>query len=184
MAHHRLPPPLKHGAYSGLGLLPGEDAAAFDKMHVELVAEHHPVGLLEQKIVETMARLIWRKDHLITYRLAQQAAKRWAEITTERYGAALDPDGAEAGAADAMRQVERRRAQRELGPAWPLVELNEVATIDYLLHELSLADRLDGMIDLPQTLAVRSRSQVAFNRVGASNSCYPITTAKRIPLLG
>jgi hypothetical protein len=47
----------------------------------------------------------------------------------------------------AMLRVDRQTAQRELGAAWQLVELNEVATSDYLLQELSPVDRLDGMID-------------------------------------
>ena len=42
---------LKHGGYSGLTLLPGEDRFAFEKLRRELFAELKPQGRLEQEIV-------------------------------------------------------------------------------------------------------------------------------------
>ena len=58
----KFPPALKHGAYSGTTLLPGEDPAAFEKLHADLVTELTPVGPLEEDIVVTIARLAWRKQ--------------------------------------------------------------------------------------------------------------------------
>jgi hypothetical protein len=69
------PPALKHGGYSGVAVLPGEDKVAFEKLHQDLIAELHPNGPLEEDIVMTIARLLWRKRHLGIYRLAEAAKK-------------------------------------------------------------------------------------------------------------
>jgi hypothetical protein len=47
----RLPPALKHAAYSDAMLLPGEDETAFDSLHQSLVAEFAPHGALEEHVV-------------------------------------------------------------------------------------------------------------------------------------
>jgi hypothetical protein len=47
-------------------LLPGEDPAAFKKLHQKLIDELKPVGALEEDIVADIARLIWRKQNLAT----------------------------------------------------------------------------------------------------------------------
>jgi len=63
----KIHPALKHGGYSATALLPGEDPAAFKKLHQDLIAEFNPSGALEDDIVATMARLVWRKQHLSTF---------------------------------------------------------------------------------------------------------------------
>ena len=60
----RIPPALKHGAYSATAVLPGESQAAFEKLHRGLIAELIPSGVLEDNIVVDMARLVWRKQNL------------------------------------------------------------------------------------------------------------------------
>ena len=62
---------LKHGAFSATAILPGEDPAAFKEKHQKLIAELTPVGALEDDIVWTIARLIWRKEHLATFRIEE-----------------------------------------------------------------------------------------------------------------
>jgi hypothetical protein len=46
----------------------------------------------------------------------------------------------------ALRKQVEEEAKSELGPALDLVEVGDVATTDYLLKELSIAERLDNMI--------------------------------------
>jgi hypothetical protein len=41
---NRIPPALRHGVYSGMALLPGEDPVAFQKFRDEILAEYQPVG--------------------------------------------------------------------------------------------------------------------------------------------
>jgi len=113
--------------------------------------------------VETIARLKWRKQNLLTYRIAQQAISRYSKIRSELVPETESslilhsfdqPDPNEVRTAE---EAAEEQARKELGQAWNLVEINEVVTTDYLLNELSLMDRLDGMIDrcLKRLLFVR-----------------------------
>ena len=71
---------LKHGGYSVTGILPGESPAEFEKQHQELIAELSPNGALENDIVATVARLVWRKKNHGTFRIAENARARYQEI--------------------------------------------------------------------------------------------------------
>jgi hypothetical protein len=157
---NQIPPALKHGAYSGTALLPGEDPVAFKKLHNELIVEFAPVGALEKDIVATIARLVWRKQNLSTYRIASQANDRFSEIKSKIFPSdTLEDlpsffDHLNREEFDAARQeylaaypLAEQQAQRELGPAWDLIKIGDVASTEYLLDELSVLDRLDGMID-------------------------------------
>jgi hypothetical protein len=81
---NKLHPALKHAGYSATTLLPGEDPAAFEKLHQVLIAEFTPNGALEEDIVADIARLTWRKQNLATFRIAQLAEKRHREINAEK----------------------------------------------------------------------------------------------------
>lgn len=220
--------PLKHGAYSGMSLLPGEDPAEFEKLHKELVAEYAPTGQHEHEIVETITRLMWRKRCLWSYGLAELARKRYSAIELERekandtrsheiwtkkdehwekvdnaleqYRAEKDAKGEplsheemqriEAQYADpdlsaeeeydelwiklmahpkhrehrAQQQVEEKQIRREMGDAaFELARISHVATTGYLMHELSIVDRIDAMIDrcLKRLLLVRGIKSIS-----------------------
>jgi hypothetical protein len=64
------PPPraLRHGAYAET-LLPDEDVAQFEALRAQLIAEFNPAGPLEDDIVAALARLIWRKQNLASFRV-------------------------------------------------------------------------------------------------------------------
>jgi hypothetical protein len=79
----KIPPALKHGIYSATAVLPGEDPGEFAKLHRALVAELAPNGALEEDIVATTARLVWRKQNLATLRAATRAQSRFSEIMYE-----------------------------------------------------------------------------------------------------
>lgn len=167
--NHRVPPALKHGGFSGIALLPGEDPAAFKKLHDELIDEFGPSGALESDIVETLARLTWRKQNLLTYRLAARAKIEFSQIRSALPSSSfpmpiltLPNWGPEEQRADAERQVQadhtaREQARQKLGIGWQLIELGDVVTTDHLFGELSIVDRIDGMIDrcLKRLLFVR-----------------------------
>ena len=67
---NHIPPALKHGIYSGIGLLPTEDPAEFQKCKQEIFDEYVPVGRSERNIVENMVCKMWRRQNLFTYCLA------------------------------------------------------------------------------------------------------------------
>jgi len=157
-------PALKHGGYSGIALLPGEDPAAFQQLHSDLIAEFAPDGRLEEDIVESIARLVWRKQNLSTYRFAHEARKQflpgWSDPTV---GTILVPDA---------------EGRARLGNSWELVQIGEVATVAYLEQELSVVNRLDGMIDrcLKRLLFVRGSKSIS----SSSSSSAPALHRKRL----
>jgi hypothetical protein len=222
----RLHPTLKHGGYSGMTLLPGEDPAEFQKLHQELIAEYVPVGRHEYDIVETIARLMWRKQCLWTYGLAEFARQRYSAIKLEqeRWQTNRTVNSTkglfeeemqkmreqEARAVDdymelfvklqkspqyqqqvEKQKLEREHIQRELGAvAFELAKIPHVATTGYLMHELSIIDRIDGMIDrcLKRLLLVRGVKSIspsasaAPKRIAASVS--PLPEVKNLPSSG
>ena len=84
--HH---PALKHAGYAATGILPGENPAEFEKLHRDLIAELGPNGALENDIVATMARLVWRKQNLETFRIAELARARYEQIRHEKVPAKI-----------------------------------------------------------------------------------------------
>jgi hypothetical protein len=81
---NKVHPALKHAGYSATTLLPGEDPAAFETLHRALIAEFTPVGALEEDIIADLARLIWRKQNLATFRIAELAKERHQTIQYEK----------------------------------------------------------------------------------------------------
>jgi hypothetical protein len=144
---------LKHGGYSATAVLPGENRAEFEKLHRELIAEFCPDGVLELDIVAQIARLVWRKKNLSTYRIAEIARERFKPfISRERRASAYtctprDEQEIEAAECAAMVRADEHRAREELGDNYELVAIGELATIPRLLRELNLEERLSEMID-------------------------------------
>ena len=152
-----VPPALRHGIYSGLGLLPTESRAKFRKFRKQIFAELNLDGRLEQDIGEQIVALEWRRKNLATYDLAQRArarrnAIRSALVPEVRYlnlpVRAWEPDP-ENPTPDELKAAHRRadkKIQIELGGARELVELGDVATLGHLEKRLAIEDRLDAMI--------------------------------------
>jgi hypothetical protein len=110
-------------------------------LHRDLIAELAPTGPLEEDIVSTIARLLWRKQNLATFRIAELARNRRDAISNERIseadikspfpslrlGAPGDEEAwAEAERARAEAQAEAYRAAnaqalKELGDTYQLV---------------------------------------------------------------
>src|SRR6516225_6789416 len=74
----------KHGAYSATAVLPGEDEDAFRELHQKIIAELAPVGALEEDLVGTIARLLWRKQNLAILRMVEFAREHGVELRAER----------------------------------------------------------------------------------------------------
>jgi hypothetical protein len=158
-------PALKHAGYCATSVLPGENAAEFKKLHRDLIAELTPSGALEDDIVATMAGLLWRKQNLATFRIAQLARNRSGQIRSETvppeypsHPPFIDP----AVRQKAIRAAEDQ-AREELGDTYELVEIGAPATTDRLMEELDVQDRLDAMIDkcLKRLLFVRGLKSIS-----------------------
>jgi hypothetical protein len=178
----KIPTALKHGAYSGMTVLPGEDPAGFRKLQEDLFAEFAPDGPLEEDIVETIARLTWRKQNLLTYGMAATARNLRDRIESKyAYYRPIpslgDPRTPEQIKDDCL--AAEREVKRVLGdPALELAELGDIVTFDRLLEDLSLIDRLDGMLErcIKRLLMVRGVKSLAQSELPA-----PSTLPKRLP---
>ena len=169
-----MPSALKHGAYSGTSVLPGEDPAAFRDLHDRIVAEFAPNGPLEEDIVASIAMLIWRKQNLSTYRLKALQSRR----SMRSVMSAMRPEHPNEGREGDLspEEIEAAKEREEL-ECWfeEQAETELVIATDYLLKELQLVDRLDGMIDrsIKRLLMVRG-----FKSISAPASATP--TPKRL----
>lgn len=150
-------PALKHGGYSADALLPGEDRAAFEKLHRRLIAELVPDGALEEDTVASIARLLWRKQNLATFTNAELAQNRCSAMKREAGIEYYKRGHLEA------EQAAEAQARKELGEMYELVEIGREATLDRLMKELDVHDRLDAMIDrcLKRLLFVRGLKSLA-----------------------
>lgn len=180
---NNIPPALRHGVYSGMTLLPGEDRAAFEKSHQEIIAEYNPTGRSEESIVENLCRLMWRRQNLSTYGLAECARRKSSQIyacLSPPFDPSLEfslrQETRSPEELQALHEKADKEAQVQLGEALELVEAGDVATTDYLLNELSIIERLDQMIDrcLKQLLLVR----------GLKSISSPSAATSRTPRIG
>jgi len=139
---------LKHGAFSATAILPGEDPDAFKELHQNIIAELAPVGALEEHIVWTIARLVWRKEHLATLRKGELALEHESRIQAQKSQfELLEMEKYSAERREATMQAAEDQARKDLGASYELVEIGEAATVDRLLQDLAVVERLDAMID-------------------------------------
>jgi hypothetical protein len=145
---NRKRPALKHGGYSATAVLPGENRVAFDKLHRDLIDELNPSGALEDDIVETIARLLWRKQNLRTLTVAESAQSRWSAITATTYEP-LDYLSMLDSPPKSTEEIQslQEQVKKDLGETFRLVEVGAAATFDGLTKELDVKDRLDSLID-------------------------------------
>jgi hypothetical protein len=153
----KLYPALKHGGYSVTGLLPGEDAAAFEQLHRELRATYCPDGPLEEAAIASIGNLLWRRQNLGTILRAEAARKRYLAIRSEMTSSTTLPLGPEylredcttpdPAEAEAVAKAVDERARQELGEDYKFIEMWDLATSAQLLADLEVEERLDARID-------------------------------------
>src|SRR5262249_23412389 len=174
---NKIHPALKHGGYAATAILPGENRADFEKLHQSLIAELAPVGALEDDIVATAARFVWRKQNLGTFRIAELARDRyWAKLPKVLPREEKDPDKHEA----AIRAA-KDEARKELGDIYELVEIGKTATVDRLLEDLEVEERLDAMIDKCLKRLLFLRGLKSLPTAVSSAPPQPIPKPQRIP---
>jgi hypothetical protein len=167
-------PALKHGGYSATTILPGEDVAAFEKLHRDLIAELSPKGVLEEDIVAEMAHLMWRKQNLAIFGRAERARERREAIRSQRAKDALaernaansrlserlrNPLELSPAEREAAAQAADELARTELGEDYELAKIAEIATVPF--DARPRGPRPIGCNDrqVPQALVVRARPQ-------------------------
>ena len=157
----KIHPALKHGGYSAIGLLPGEERAAFERLYEGLIAELRPDGPLENDAVRTIARLTWRKQNLETLRIAVSARSRYSAIRSKTGPSGhspfrdplvhveYDPDWEppDPAVVEAARKAAVAQAQEELGDRYIFVEMGSAVTIELMFKDFEVEERFDAMIE-------------------------------------
>jgi hypothetical protein len=157
----------RYGGYAVTGILPRENRADFKKLHQSLIAELAPVGALEDDIVATITRLVWRKQNLEIFCLAE-VARQFRDAIRHQHLATVDkkytkdrplPSVGEVEAAErkAAYETADREARKQLGDTYELAEMGNEATTYRLFQDLEVEERLNAMIDkcLKRLLFVR-----------------------------
>ena len=205
----------KHGGYSNLGLLPGEDSEEFDRFHRSLIDEFEPSGPTECDIVLSLANSMWRKSRLNIYTLAAQARKRWGVVFEDRDNPSWSlhaglakkfVQGSEPLRKALSSAEECRKTNKELLPHWLQLQkdcaaylnaddeeqlkmqdegivglllsaLGEQITVEALINEIELNDRLDARIDrlLKRLFQVKAAKQM----IGLASRSHDVPSAAR-----
>jgi hypothetical protein len=183
----KLHPALKHGGFCASGLLPGEDRAAFERLHKELVAYFRPDGPLEHDAVAAIARRLWRKQNLNTLRTAELVRKRLESIRSEKVPSQRPPSAdlsllsnynpnwippSAMEVEEGMKAAEFE-ATKEFGTdGYLLAEMGDRATSSQLLEELKIEERLDTMIaqQLKRLVLLKGLKSLSLNSSSLSSA--------------
>ena len=76
MTDNSLPSALKHGAFSEILILPGEDPQDFEDLKNGLFAEYKPSGISEERVIMAIARALWQERRLVLFQHVQHARVR------------------------------------------------------------------------------------------------------------
>jgi hypothetical protein len=181
-----VPPALKHGVYSAIGLLPTEDPVEFEKFKQEIFDDYKPVGRSEKIIVEEITWLQWRLQNLSTYGVAARAREQRSAIYSKLappswepplLGFEPEPESRSPEELAALRKSVEKQVRTELGPAIELVEIGDVATIEYLEKELGIRERLHGIIARLENRLLRLRGIKSISSSSATSSSQPLLEA-------
>jgi hypothetical protein len=149
-------PALKLGGYSTTTILPTESVSEFEKLHKDLISELVPNGALADDIVATITRMIWRKRNRLTFRIAEVARFKYGIVMRREFSRMLPEQtpsrefqGGDYGEADAQKlNVIDDVARKELGEdAYKLANVGETATVDGLMNDLEVQERLNAAIE-------------------------------------
>ncbi len=174
----QLPPALKHGVYSSLGVLPGEDPAEFEIFVKEIRSEYAPTGRSEEDLVDILARLMWRRLHLSTFKVAERARAISASIDRQFFPVEELPmlmanfsheaNFSNEDVADG-RKRSRQKVRAKLGSAIELIDAGSALTTAFLIDELALVERMDGIINryIKQLLMIRGAKALQKTNAGA-----------------
>lgn len=171
---NRIHPALKHAGYSSISVLPGENKAEFDKLHQDLVVELAANGALEADIVATIAHLLWRKQNLKTFRISALARGRRDQIRNETIPrdvveydfpmlGSVREKKVDPAEREAATRVAEAQIRTELADTLELMGVGDIATVEHLMNDLEVQDRLDSLIDrcLKRLLFVRGLKSIS-----------------------
>jgi hypothetical protein len=158
MSNGKNPNALKHGAFSKILILPGEDPEDYNKLESGLFAEYQPSGCSEEETIREIARSFWQERRMTLYehvkflRAQKSKSRDMASDPLEAAFAAISVKLEEMGERDeiilppsAFPPAPINMAEKSDEDA--LLELGELVTFDYLDKQLDVASKLHSKID-------------------------------------
>ncbi len=169
------PNALKHGAFSKINFLPGEDPQEFENLKASLFAEYNATGKSEEEVLESIAAVMWKERRLGLYlhikvlrdklsREAKQAprgaldplAPALARFKAIRISGKADPaeverildeQRAEKEAERIAREKEAAEAEKNRTDDERLLAIGDEFTLDQLNRELDIQAKLHAVLD-------------------------------------
>ena len=164
----------KHGGYSNLGVLPGESAHEFKRLHQSLIVEWEPSGPTECETVLSLAKCMWRQSRLTIYAQITEAcrepARHMLHDAIVAFRAARAAHGPPRPTPPEWEKPATELSANRNQEQQQLATISEQVTREKLIEEIDLAGRLDARIDrllkrlfqlkaAKQMLGLGSRSQ-------------------------
>ena len=204
MSAKTIPNALKHGAFSKINFLPGEDPQEFENLKSSLFAEYNATGRSEEEVLESIAAVIWKERRLGLYlhikvlrdKLSREAKQppRGAldplALAIARFKAGgkadpveeriLDKDRAEEEAERIAREKEAAEAEKNRTDDERLLAIGDEFTLDELNKELEVQAKLQAILD---RLFKRLWQIKAFKPLMSANDSPRRVPATETPLL-
>ena len=147
---------LKHGAFSEVLILPGEDPAAFEQLKQRLFAEYNVSGCSEESTMTSIAKTIWQLQRLGVYEHVQFLRAQGSSPTS--------PDGWKNPISDAISKfmaeqglsdpddTSAKAPTEEVPPKEKttderLLELGDFVSLGHLDKELDVENKLMAKLD-------------------------------------
>jgi hypothetical protein len=141
---------LKHGAFSVVPFLPGEDPKVFKALRSALIEEYKPSGWSEKHLIDSIAKAFWQERRLTLYQHVQflRAQKSCAlGPTPDPLAKSLAAFAAAAGdPVDPPYDVPIAPAVEKTDDE-ALLELGDLVTLDHLDKELDVENKLHSKTD-------------------------------------
>src|SRR5579862_4949413 len=168
----------KHGVFSAITILPGEDAIEFRRLLLGLILEWHPEGPTEDDTVVSIAQAMWRKERIqkfIQVRLYNDRINPNHPSYDEAFsleglafGMKVDPESAFSETRPAVLRAEKAYCLEQKFPRenytttseWAQAVIDEINTV--LIPARSL-EKLGPEVDVPTI-----KAQAAFMQSAAS----------------
>jgi hypothetical protein len=133
------PSALKHGAFSKILFLPGEDPAEFDVLRSGLISEYRPEGKSEEETIEEIARTMWVGRRTGVY---QHVKYLWIKA---KRAANLEAVNEQRKRIFKQPPLDPPKAPQNVDEA--LLDLGEILSFDHLAKELDVDAKLHAKVD-------------------------------------
>ena len=169
------PNALKHGAFSKINFLPGEDPQEFENLKASLFAEYNATGRSEEEVLESIASVMWKQRRLGLYLHIKVLRDKLSREAKQAPRGALDPlapalarfkaisIGGKADPAEVERILDEQRAEKEAERIARekeaaeaeknrtdderLLAIGDELSLDQLSKELEIEAKLEAVLD-------------------------------------